>query len=259
MMRFTVLLLALCFWGAAQGQNAVFQEVSKAQSSGRSFQEIPLLKFKSNNVQDRDLNLEGLSSGTILSMDAEAIDALVKNRTDFLTLPLPVSDRSSVNLTLVRHEILAEDFELFTSDIPGIPADYRPGVFYKGIIDGDPTSLVAISVFNDEIMGVISSSHGNLVLGRIQNDRESRHVLYNDAHLERKSDFECGTTDDGLPYTEEDLMPSAGGRDVGDCVRVYIEIDDDIVTQKGGATPATNYITGLFNQSFVLYTNESVT
>lgn len=258
MMRFTVLLFSLCFFGAAQGQNAVFQEINKARSSGQSFQETPLLKFKSNDVLDRSLNLEGLSRGTILSIDEETIESLINNRTDFVKLPLPTSDRASVNLTLVRHEILAEDFALFTSDLPGIPADYIPGVFYKGIVEGDPTSLVAISVFNDEIMGMISTSKGNLVLGKIQNDRESRHVLYNDADLERRSDFECGTADDGLPYTEDDLKPSAAGRDVGDCVRVYIEIDDDIVTQKGGATPATNYITGLFNQSFVLYTNETV-
>lgn len=259
MMRFTVMLFTLLFFVVAQGQNAVFQEVNKARSSGLQFQENQLLKFYSANVLDRTLKLEGLSRGTVLSIEHESIEALVSNRSDYIEMPLPVSDRSSVNLLLVRHEILAEDFALFTSDLPGVPVDYTPGVHYKGIVEGDPNSLVAISVFNDEIMGMISTAKGNLVLGRINDDRESRHILYNDTDLERKSDFECGTADDGLPYSEEDLSPNPGGRDVGDCVRVYIEIDDDIVTQKGGATPATNYITGLFNQSFVLYTNEVVT
>ncbi|MFT5167417.1 MAG: hypothetical protein ACI8P3_002654, partial [Saprospiraceae bacterium] len=48
-------------------------------------------------------------------------------------------------------------------------------------------------------------------------------------------------------------------RDPGDCIRVYIEIDDDIVTQKGGATAATNYITGLFNEVITLYGNDGIT
>ncbi|HUR30906.1 MAG TPA: M12 family metallo-peptidase, partial [Saprospiraceae bacterium] len=258
MMRFTVMLLALFVWVAAQGQKAVSQQVSKARAAGQFFEESPLLKFKSNDVSNREYQLEGLSRGAILSIDQDAIESLVRNKTDYISMPVPTSDRAVVNLTLVRHEILAGDFQLFASDLPGVPVDYVPGVFYKGIVEGDPTSLVAISIFNDEIMGIISTSKGNMVLGKITNDRESRHILYNDADLDRKSDFVCGTSDDGLPYSEEDLNPSQDGRDVGDCVRVYIEIDDDIVTQKGGATAATNYITGLFNQSFVLYTNESI-
>lgn len=257
-MRFTVLLLALFIWGAAQGQGAVSQQVSQMKTSGRQFLETPLLQFHSDDVLNRSFALEGLSKGTIMSIDQSAMEALVNNRADHIEMPLPVSERSSVNLTLVRHEILAEDFALFTSDLPGIPVDYRPGVHYKGIVDGDPNSLVAISVFNDEIMGMISTSQGNMVLGKINNDRENRHVLYSDTDLDRTSDFECGTQDDGLPYTEEELNFTQDSRDVGDCVRVYIEIDDDIVTQKGGATAATNYITGLFNQSFVLYANDNV-
>ena len=31
-------------------------------------------------------------------------------------------------------------------------------------------------------------------------------------------------------------------RTVGDCIRVYYEIDDDIVSNKGGVTGATNYL-----------------
>lgn len=257
-MRLTVLLFALCIWGFVQGQKAVSQSVTNARSAGQHFQETPLLKFHSNDVLNRAYELEGLSRGTIMSIDREAIEALVNNRTEYVQLPLPVSDRSEIKLTLVRHEILTDDFALFASDDPGVAVEYTPGVFYKGIVDGDPNSLVAISVFENEIMGMITTSNGNLVLGKITDDAEDRHILYNDADLERRSDFECGTADDGIPYTEDDLKPSEGNRDVGDCVRVYIEIDDDIVTQKGGATPATNYITGLFNQSFVLYTNESV-
>ena len=154
MMRLTVLLCALFIWGAAQGQKAVSQSVNNARSAGNHFQETPLFKFHSNDVLNRSFEIEGLSKGTVLTIDQEAITALVNNRTDFIQLPLPVSDRANVNLTLVRHEILTDDFELQTSDLPGIPADYTPGVFYKGIIDGDPNSVVAISVW------LYQSAHG---------------------------------------------------------------------------------------------------
>ncbi|MDQ3017295.1 MAG: GEVED domain-containing protein [Bacteroidota bacterium] len=258
MMRIAVLLLLLCLWGGTQAQQAVYNEVIKSKSEGRSFQKTQLLTFSSNDVANRDLNLEGLKKGSLLNLDQAAIQQLIKSDNEYLELSLPVSDRSSLNLILVKHNIFAPDFSLYTSNTPNTPVDYNQGLHYMGIVDGDPTSLVAISVFNDEIMGLISTHQGNLVLGRIQADRETRHILYNDADLNRESGFECGTSDEGLPYTAEDLKPNSVSRDAGDCVRVYIEIDDDIVTQKGGATPATNYITGLFNQSFILYTNEQV-
>jgi len=68
-MRFTVMLFALFLFGVVQGQNAVFQEVNKARESGRQFQENHLLKFYSTDVLDRALKLEGLSRGTVLSIE----------------------------------------------------------------------------------------------------------------------------------------------------------------------------------------------
>ncbi len=258
-MRLTVTLLALCLWNIAFGQKGISDEVNRLRAEGRQFKEVSFLKFHTTDIQDRGLDLAGLKRGTILFLDQEMIHSLISSQNDFIQLPIPISDRSAIKLSLVRHDIFTSDFALYTSADPNIPVDYTPGLYYRGIVEGDPTSVVAISIFNDEIMGLISTDEGNFVLGRIEHDRENKHILYNDADLERNSNFECSTIDDGLGYTDEQLKPMVQGRDVGDCVRIYIEIDDDIVTDKGGATPATNYITGLFNQSFVLYANEQLT
>ena len=257
-MRIVSLLFACLLWNMTFGQKAVSKEISTLLTEGKPLQEVSLIRFVSNEVTNRSFQLEGLTKGTIVSIDEVAIEKLLNGNSDFIQLGLPLSERQNLKLNLVRHEIFAEDFALYTSSEPGIPFNYTPGVHYKGVVEGDPSSLVAVSVFNNEVMALISTDHGNMILGRIDNDRESRHILYAENDLDKNSGFECSTPDDGFGYTEEDLKPQAAGRDAGDCVRVYIEIDDDIVTQKGGATPATNYITGLFNQSIVLYSNESV-
>ena len=257
-MRIVSVLFACLLWNMTFGQKAVSKEISTLLTEGKPLQEVSLIRFVSNEVTNRSIPLEGLTKGTIVSIDEVAIEKLLNGNSDFIQLGLPLSERQNLKLNLVRHEIFAEDFALYTSSEPGIPFNYTPGVHYKGVVEGDPSSLVAVSVFNNEVMALISTDHGNMILGRIDNDRESRHILYAENDLDKTSGFECSTPDDGFGYTEEDLKPQAAGRDAGDCVRVYIEIDDDIVTQKGGATPATNYITGLFNQSIVLYSNESV-
>ena len=88
----------------------------------------------------------------------------------------------------------------------------------------------------------------------------NKHIIYNDKDLGNNFDLNCATEDDGRGYTREELtMPEGEDRNPGDCIRVYIEIDDDIVTQKGGATAATNYITGLFNEVITLYANDGIT
>jgi hypothetical protein len=50
--------------------------------------------------------------------------------------------------------------------------NYTGGLYYQGIVEGQPNSLVAISVFDDEVMGMIATDDGNLVLGPIENNRE---------------------------------------------------------------------------------------
>ncbi len=258
MIRIATTLLVFLSINLAMGQKAVSAEMTRLFNQGKQFQEVSLVKFKTNDVQNRSQQLEGLKKGSILELDPAAIENLLNGDNDFIQMKLPVADRQNLTLNLVRHQIFTEDFNVFTSSEPGIPANYTPGIYYKGVIEGDPTSVVALSVFSNEVMGLITTDHGNLVLGRIENDRDNLHILYNDNDLERPSGFTCGTTDEGALYTPDELKSHPDGRDAGDCVRVYIEIDDDIVTQKGGGTPATNYITGLFNQAIVLYSNETV-
>jgi hypothetical protein len=249
-------LFFLCQFSYAQQQ--VSKDVAGRFTSGSPIREVSLVQFVSSEIADRSLQLEGLTKGVILRIDEQAIDNLLSGDDELLRFKLPVTERQSMTLQLVRQQIFSEDFALYTSSVPGIPVNYTPGIHFKGVVEGDPTSVVAISVFNHEVMGLISTDHGNIILGRIEKDRENRHILYEDKDLEKGHGFVCGTLDDGMGYTAEELSSQSTGRDAGDCVRVYIEIDDDIVTQKGGATPATNYITGLFNQAITLYSNETV-
>jgi len=260
MMRFTTTLLAFLLTGLAMGQSPVFNEIKAMKTSGHPVAASDFLVFNSNDVQNRAFHLEGLSKGTVLTLNTEIIQQLINDQSEneFIKVQVPLNERTNVSLLLKRHEIFTQDFALYFSEHPDTPVDYQTGLHYKGIIEGNPTSIVALSVFNDQIMALITTEEGNAVLGPISGDKENKHIFYKESDLDHTSDFECGTMDDGLGYTEDQLSNVGTGRDAGDCVRLYIEIDDDIVTDKGGGTPATNYITGLFNQTIVLYNNESI-
>ncbi|HJW31303.1 MAG TPA: GEVED domain-containing protein [Saprospiraceae bacterium] len=257
MTRMTLMWLLLCLSGISFAQKAVYHEVEQLIQQGRSFREVKALTYATSDIQQRGDQLEGLTKGTILNLDQKMLQQLSEGNSDFIVLQVPVSDRASLKLDLVRHQIFSEDFAVISSET-GQAIQYQPGLHYKGVVEGIPNSLVAISIFDNQIMGFIALDHQNLVLGPIQNDRNNQHILYDDQDLPKKPMFECSTPDNGIGYTDDELNYHAQSRDVGDCVRVYIEIDNDIVVQKGGVAPATSYITGLFNQAIVLYNNESV-
>ncbi len=257
-MRISTLLFCLLLSLTSFGQKAVSSEIADMLAGGADIQQVSLVSFLTNDLNDRSFETEGLTKGALLKLNDEAIEKLISGNETFIRLTLPMTERENLQLDLVQHQLFSEDFVLYGSDAPGTPVNYQHGLHYRGIVSGDPNSIVALSVFNNEIMGMIATDHGNIILGRLEADRENRHILYNDRDLKDTYNFECGMIDNGVGYTTEELQPQGSGRDDGDCVRVYIEIDDDIVTQKGGAEPATNYITGLFNQSIVLYNAESI-
>ena len=250
-----ILVIASCY---AQDQQGIFKEINQLKASGAIPKEMHIVKFLSTEIHQRDYDLKGLNKGTIVSLSKNAIEALLLNRNDFIQIQLPADDQGEMTLTLKRHEIFTNEFTLNSSSGPGNPVTYTPGVHYKGIVDGEPSSVVALSVFKDQVMGLIATDHGNFVIGRLKNDPENRHVFYNDRDLDKFSKFECETLDDGLGYTRDQLGRTARSMDVNDCVRLYIEINNDIVTNKGGVVPATDYITGLYNQCFILFANESI-
>ena len=253
------MLLVVFLCGILSAQKAVSSEIQNLKSVGITFAKTDFLQFQTTDIHSREFNLEGLKQGAVLQLNEKAIQSLYQEQNEFISLEVPLTDRSGMVLTLKRRQLFTDDFKLFTSADPELAIEYTPGLHYMGIVEGDPTSLVAVSVYRDQVMAMIATDEGNLVIGRINGDVDNNHIIYNDRDLEADLSFECGMEDDGLEYTQEQLSAAQNNRDVNDCVRIYIEINDDIVTAKGGVVPATDYITGLFNQSFILFTNEQLT
>src|SRR5690625_7092140 len=81
---------------------------------------------------------------------------------------------------MYQHEVLSDDF--LATDENMNPINYTPGKYYRGVVKGDYNSLVAISFFEDEVMGVISTlEKGNVVLGKSTDGQD--YVSYSDVYL----------------------------------------------------------------------------
>ena len=213
--------------------------------------------FKKAMVRELDASVVDYE---VLDLNAAALAQLAAQAPELLTLSLPSPGGTApLELQLVKKGIFTTDFAV-TLASSRQAADVTQGVHYRGVIKDDPRSVVAISIFEREVMGLIASDAGNLVLGKLAGAPwRGEHVLYDDLSVYHDTPFECGTPDDGIGYKQKDLeFKGFGEKAVGDCIRLYIEADNDIYVNKGGATGTTNYITGLMNQVITLYANESI-
>jgi len=191
----------------------------------------------------------------VFHLNKTSLDDLRESAPERLELTLP---GKTGKVSLVRANIFADGFRLTdsgTDDYIKTPL----GLHYRGTVAGEEGSLVAISVFDNEMSGIVATDAGNLVLGKLTG-KDGRHVLYNDRDLPVPDLGECATPDSGLPYSAKDLAPlDVTEKDANNCVNVYLEVDYSIYQGRGNSMAgATSFATGLFNQVAVLYANEQI-
>lgn len=197
---------------------------------------------------------------TFSTIDAGILTSLYNEERDAMSLAIPYKNEV-LELELVQVNILATGFKV-TSALNG-QQPYTPGVYYRGIIKGDPNSIVAISIFDNELFGVASSpTEGNINIGRNRKAgaAENEYLVYSDKDI--LVDYEnsgCATPEpEGYEATFQELLHAEGSTRIEKCPKVYLEADYDLYVNKGSVTATSNYLTAIFNNAATIYANESV-
>ncbi len=259
MKKIIIVCVALAITATSWSQNLkpVAQKVTDALNRGASFTRAEL--FNVNNATSKQSNQmrSTVTDATVLQFRKGDAQHIVAAKPGYLNFIIPVNAGNEIELQLYRSSIFTPDFTVVTSGNNGQPVPYSGGVHYWGIIKGDNASLAAISIFDNEVMGIISSAgQGNLVLGKIENDLAGNHILYNDRNLNTAPLTDCFTANDNGSYDELQLQNS--NKVMSNCIRLFWEVDFDIYTGKGSVANAANYVTAVFNQSAIIYANDAI-
>lgn len=238
-------LCCLAFFNA-QAQNSskplsteLFQLVSESQLAKQQLEFVP---------SDYDL----------LTLDFAALQELREKAPEQLVLSIPSATKSSMELELTQTNLFSSSFSIHKSSSP-LPVETDLGIHYHGKLQGNENSTVAISVFNDQVIGLISSNAGNLVIGKLGNSMNAaQHIIYDDKEILSELGFSCDTPDDGKGYTAEELADASEEKLVDNCVNLYFEVDHDIFLNKGGIDPTTEFVIGMYNQVAIIYLNEEI-
>ena len=204
---------------------------------------------------------------TLLKLNFNSLELFCNNPDDNINFVIP-TETDKIVLSLKRTEILEKDFDIISFGKEGNKKriDYKPGLYYTGIIYGETESFAAISIFENSIMGIISDERGNFVIGEYDiPGRNDCYVLYNESDLKIVSKFKCEVGDikdkfyktdvniknrfnDGM-HPELQKLP----------VKMYFEADYQLYQDFNyNINDVGNFVTGFFNVVAYLYQRENI-
>lgn len=261
-MKKALLLVSVIMYACisfAQNMKPVAQKVNERKSKQEVFVPTRLFEITAASKQ-RSTELKTKVSSSV-AMDFHRADAqtILQRQPENLSFIIPSDAGKNIELELVRVNLFTPDFSVAASGNNEHVDANETGVHYQGIVKGDNSSIAAISIFRDEVMGIISTSaDGNMTLGKLENDFTGKHILYRQRDFISPPPSGCFTPEYPMTYTPSELQYDDGSRTVN-CVRLYWEANYDLYLNKGSSvTNVVNYLTGLFNQSNIIYTNDGI-
>ncbi|MCB9212500.1 MAG: T9SS type A sorting domain-containing protein [Alteromonas sp.] len=250
------LMILLCS-SLGFSQNRMTQWVNEAKVEGISFQKVQVWtptteKYSGSNDFLRPTEVQYLNyQPNFGALSAQAI-----------AMELPLGTQT---VTLEVREVpdTFDNYLLVTDQGPYTGLDRSQARHFRGVIKGDDQSLVALSFFDDHMVGLISNAEGNFNIVKLQDS--NKHIVYNDTNLRAANPFECQMEDTAFEgYDRGVLMRplEQGGATRAfetNCVSLYFETEFDVYQFYGNSVPnVENYVTALYNQVAIIYQNEGI-
>lgn len=191
-----------------------------------------------------------------LELNPSQLALLFSEQPRKVSLALPYQENELV-LDLELCNVLASDFAVFSGEQGDQPASFKTGLHYRGALRGATNSFAAISIFEDEVLGIISDAQfNNLVLGRVElRENKWGYMLYSDLDLAMDNPFECTLheikADAGTP---ENTNTSGAVKPL----RIGLEADNALIQQKGSVAKAVHYLAAVFHQVATVYARDGV-
>ncbi|GAB3525241.1 GEVED domain-containing protein [Emticicia fontis] len=249
------LMLVLC----SHAQNKIYKEVSAAKKQLIPLKASTLFYSSKSSLRKTSLGLAANSSAIEFSVNKTELARLSQKQVPFLNLTVPSSTGNNFELELIPINIYGPQFRLLNAANQEVP--FVKSIHYKGIVKGDPNSLVSISISNNEVSGFISTKEGTQVLGKIR--KSENYILYNDKDLLTKKKYECGISEEKMRQVADAVScstaPVRDSTTACNPVLVHLEADYQIYKdQDSSMVTATNFVTHLFAQVIILYDRELI-
>lgn len=254
-MRKIITLLTFLITLSAFAQNEVVKKVNELIGQNADFKHYAVLT-PADGIRNSTID-QVVYDATFAKINLQSVSDLVAQKHNTIEVEIPYKGQT-ILVQLYKVDIFAEDFHLDTDRARNI--SYNPGVYYRGIVKGNPNSLVSFNFFNNELNGIISNDEvNNLVIGKLVKDNNvSDYIIYSDANMKVQNETDCATKDI-LTEKAKSILPSTELTSTR-CVTMYFEVDNNLyITNQSNTTTTTNWVTSVFNNVQTLYNNDGIT
>ncbi len=258
-------LLLMSLVQPTYSQNAYGQRISEAKAQSQAFDKVTGLLTTNDNAA-KSLRTS-LKNAHYLDFNSSISQQVIAKAAPYIALEIPASvQHAAMTLELKKVPETFMSYRISTSSGKTYKRAKANQVHYRGIVQGkEGSSLVALSIFDNEVMGFISVEGSKILnIGKLRG--ENYHALFNDDAFDTNaSDLGCQTTSDnqnemldeiyaGLSKNTSNRIKSAGK-----CLKVYFETDYGIYQNLSNSVAnVENFVTGMFNEVATLYGNDGI-
>ncbi len=256
MKKITLFLAILCCFNL-NAQRKVAKQIETLIAQKAVFQNFSVLTPATSFSNRAYENV--VANASLATINSSVVNQIVNQKLQTIAIAIPYNNEI-INVQLYKVNLFAEGFHLDTDKATAV--NYNPGVYYRGIIDGDSNSVASINFFNGEMNGIVSNTRlSNLVIGKLNTpNNTSDYIIYADQNMKITQDFNCHTDDKNIAADLE--IRSSDNANVSSyrCVTMYFELDYNLYQANGSNIfTATNWASSVFNNMQTLYDNDGIT
>lgn len=205
---------------------------------------------KSKNLND-SFGKKQVSYLEYTNIDNKVWSQKPKGIPNILKLNIEFKDEQ-YSLILKRRYVRSDNYNVRTS-LPKQTKDIE-SYFYNGVIEGDYSSWVTLSVIEGKYRILIASKSGNI---EVSHNKNNTYEIYESRDLIEVSDYKCHTKDSVQEQAKSSLQTS---RSIGsDCVELYIECDNQSYLDNGSSVANTEaWALSIINDVATIYNTINV-
>jgi hypothetical protein len=245
-------LFAFSFSGFAQ--NRIYQKIEQAKNSRIAFPEKDVFKESQVRYSNTDIFF---NPGEVKMLNYNLKLSELEDGAISIKVPL---GNETVTVDLLEVDQRFYEFELTVNQKEPYKGKRTKAKHYRGVVRGKPNSLAALSFFENDAAGFISTENGNYNIAKLNN--ADSFILYNDTNLKGAPELNCDMPDEEFTPYDKDVLKrtdnfSQRSFDTN-CVGFYFETEVDMFNTLGSVAAVQNYVTALYNQVAIIYQNEGI-
>lgn len=259
----------------AQPLRPVPERITDAKIVGAEFTTIKNLLVKERATNDKITKEENVQYFTY---NKEVARDLLVNPQQFISIYLPYKDKSGKDIVLDLFNVSnrRNDYNVITPN-GRYERTTLLGQHFSGVVRDkeDNTSIVSISIFENQMMGIVSiKGEGALNIGPTKD--KSKHKIFNDGSLKSNPPVESCQMSLGSPnsdpfynqsntplyseiYSQLDSGMTPNYEIINKCINVYFEVSEQTLNYfYYNETATVDFVVALFHHVATLYLNEGI-